>query len=269
MAGNANTTSSNTKTSTTGGAANATPSKTVLGGMGEQPTTTGEKGAGTTTDTASKDGANTKPDEGKAGASQQQDGNASDGKETGGAGDEGKPKDPPKPIEIKVPEGVQANKAMLDGFSKLAAEKGINQEQAQSLFDFYVAQQKAAEEQGQKDFEKQIAEEHAARVSKWEAEFKANKEYGGANLEATTAAQTAAMKRFGSPKLAELLNATGLGSHPELQAFAARIGKALAEDSVGSGDGDRPTTQQSDPEAAKHRVLYPTMQGTQSQNQEQ
>jgi hypothetical protein len=260
MAGNANT---NTNSGASG-AGNATSTKTVLGGMATE-----EKGAGTTTDTASKEVEKSKPAEGDGTSTQKQDGTGSEGKGTDGKGEEGKPKDAPKPIELKLPEGIQADKAMLDGFTKLATEKGISPEAAQAVLDFYVAQQKAAEEQGQKDFEKQQAEARQQQISKWEAEFKANKEFGGANLEATTAAQTAAMKRFGSPKLFELLDRTGLGSHPELQAFAARIGKALGEDTVGSGDGDRPTTQDSDPEAAKHRVLYPTMHGTQSTNQEQ
>jgi hypothetical protein len=65
--------------------------------------------------------------------------------------------------------------------------------------------------------------------------LKADKEFGGDNLPATTTACKKVMDQFATPALREYLDASGLGNHPELVKFVANIGKGLSEDTFVKG----------------------------------
>ena len=79
------------------------------------------------------------------------------------------------------------------------------------------------------------AEGHAKQVDDWLAEAKADPEIGGAAFDANVAVAVKAIEAFGSPGLKDLLNASGLGNHPEVIRFAAKAGKAIAEAPVVTG----------------------------------
>ena len=70
----------------------------------------------------------------------------------------------------------------------------------------------------------------AKQIEAWVGEIKADKEIGGANFDTSVRHAQAAAKKFGSPEFLAALDATGMGSHPELVRVFARIGKAMAED---------------------------------------
>lgn len=126
----------------------------------------------------------------------------------------------PAPIEIKLPEGVEADETLVDALKGAAKDS----ESAQKLVDAYVAAQKASVEKQQ--------EAHQAQVKAWAEELRADKEFGGANFDGNVKAAQAAVRRFGSPALTQFFNNSGLGNHPEIVKFCAAIGKAIAEDSV-------------------------------------
>lgn len=129
----------------------------------------------------------------------------------------------PEAYEFKLPEGVTLDAERAEEFSTVAKGLGLTQEQAQKLVDLDV--KRSAD---------QVAA-HAETVKGWTNELKADKDYGGDKLPATLASCKQVMDTFATPALREYLDATGLGNHPELVRFAAKIGKGLSEDTFVKG----------------------------------
>lgn len=163
---------------------------------------------------------------------------------------DGKPTDaaPPAELELKFPDGVQVDTALVDSFKALAKESGLAAPAAQKLADLYVdAQSRAAKAQ---------AEAFDRQQKAWESELRSDKDMGGPAFDANVSTARRAIERFGSPALKQLLNDTGLGNHPELARFALRVGRALAEDSVAGASAASQATQSED---AMLAALYPSM----------
>lgn len=138
----------------------------------------------------------------------------------------------PEKYEFTAPEGVELDAAAVAEFEPIAKELKLNNEQAQKLVDLQT---------------KIVQKQHEAwdqQVQTWVAEVNADKEIGGANLTENVKHAQRAIGQFGTPELKAALDATRMGSHPELVRVFARIGKAMAEDTFVSGN--RPAgTQQS------------------------
>ncbi len=155
-----------------------------------------------------------------------------------------KPAEAPKPVELKLPAGVDAK--AFDGYRKLAGELGLDSEKAQKVLDNFVAvdaeRAKAAEVRWR------------AQDEKWAAEIQADAEVGGEKHQAALVHVRRALDKFGGKAFATTLHQAGLGNHPALFKCLVAIGKALAEDSVAgsaaAAGGERPALQD---------VLYPTM----------
>jgi predicted DNA-binding protein (UPF0251 family) len=128
----------------------------------------------------------------------------------------------PEKYEFKAPEGVELDAAAIAEFEPLARELNLNQEQAQKLLELHT---KTLQNQAQS--QTQVA---AKQIEAWVGEIKADKEIGGTNFDSSVRHAQAAAKKFGSPEFLAALDATGMGSHPELVRVFARIGKAMAED---------------------------------------
>ena len=159
------------------------------------------------------------------------DGKSQDGAAAGNNGGKseapgGKPVVPEK-YEFKAPEGVTLDSKAVEGFTPIAKELGLTQEQAQKLVDFYggqlggLAQAQAAAKQ--------------AEVDKWASDAKADPEIGGANFDANVSTAMKAIARFGSPALKEMLVESGLGNHPELVRFCMKVGASISEDTLALG----------------------------------
>ena len=154
--------------------------------------------------------------------------------------------------DFKVPEGVSLNPELLAEFAGIAKGFGLQQEQAQALTDLGVklsgqlqakhgAEQSALQEAfnvgegAVKSAEFVRPQALSAQVSQWEAAVKADAELGGDKLAENLAVAVKARDALGSPALLELLNKSGLGSHPELIRAFFKAGQLLAEDSLVSG----------------------------------
>ncbi|MEO0751105.1 MAG: hypothetical protein AAFY25_04830 [Pseudomonadota bacterium] len=70
------------------------------------------------------------------------------------------------------------------------------------------------------------------QVDTWGKEAKADKELMEGGYDENVAIAKAAIQKLGSPELAEVLNSSGLGSHPAMIRFALKAGKMLSEDDV-------------------------------------
>lgn len=123
----------------------------------------------------------------------------------------------PDKYEIKVPEGLQLDAAVLNEYTPIFKELGLTQEAAQKLVESNLAIQQAAQ---------------ARQLQAWEGELKADKDFGGKNFEANVAEAQKAVGRFLTPQDKAFLDQTGLGNHPGLVKMFLRIGKAISEDAV-------------------------------------
>lgn len=125
----------------------------------------------------------------------------------------------PEKYEFTPQEGQELDANALAVFEPIAKELGLSQEQAQKLVDIYP------------QIQQQQAEAWSKQVADWGEQVKADKEIGGDKFNASVGAAQRALDQFGNPELREYLNASGLGNHPALVRFCAKVGKAMAEDS--------------------------------------
>ena len=92
----------------------------------------------------------------------------------------------------------------------------------------------AAENQAGKvnDAEGAQAAAFTAQLQTWANEAKADPEIGGDKFDANIATAMKAIETFGSEDLTNILNESGLGSHPAVIKFAVKAGQALSEGSI-------------------------------------
>jgi hypothetical protein len=146
----------------------------------------------------------------------------------------------PEKYEFKAPEGKEYDSNVLNAFEAAARESNLTQDAAQKLLDAMTP----------KIQESQIAQVTAIR-REWVESARADKEYGGENLQANLGIAKTAYDRFATPELKSLLDSTGLGSHPEVIRFMYKAGKAISEDTFVSGAAVASRKSSLD-------VLYPT-----------
>lgn len=112
-------------------------------------------------------------------------------------------------------------------FSEAAAELGLGGSGAEKLVTFWneVAADLAA---AREDAWVEARRDWAARTMR-------DREIGGANLERTIQLASRVVNTFGNEELKEVFRATGLGNHPEVVRFMARVGQAVGEDELHVG----------------------------------
>jgi len=125
----------------------------------------------------------------------------------------------PEKYEFAAPEGQALDANALAVFEPIAKELGLTQEQAQKLVDIYP------------QIQQQQAEAWSKQIADWGEQVKADKEIGGDKFNASVGLAQRALDQFGNPELREYLNESGLGNHPALVRFCAKVGKSIAEDS--------------------------------------
>lgn len=122
----------------------------------------------------------------------------------------------------------------VEGIIEFAVANDLSPEAAQAILSRDEARAAAADDTWN------------ATVERWETDFRADKEFGGKNLDRSVANARAAMAKFGPPGFIEALNASGFGNNPDLLRFAANVGARMAETdkiingSAAPGDG-KPT----------------------------
>lgn len=107
-------------------------------------------------------------------------------------------------------------------FETVARELNLTNEQANKLLPLageLVKRNVAMQQEAQ-----------VKQVQKWLDESKADTEFGGDKFDTNVTAVRAAVARFATPQLKELMDQTGLGNHPEVVRLFYRIGNAIADD---------------------------------------
>lgn len=159
--------------------------------------------------------------------------------------------DMPEGVDVEVTEEIQA---ALEHFGESAKQMGLTQDQYQALVEYDLQRAQAAEEAA--------VGEWVGRVNGWKQSAMQDTEIGGQALNETKANATAALKKFGTPGLSQLLknpdenNPEGLalGNHPEILRLLSRVGKALGDPTPVDGK----ETGGSD-EQGRLKRLYPSM----------
>lgn len=150
----------------------------------------------------------------------------------------------PDTYELKMPEGLEPDAALLAKATPLFKELKLTGEQAQKLSDLYAG--KLAETR------KAHLDAWNGLLDGWREAARTDPEIGGARFAENVGAAKTALDRFGTPELKKALDEYGLGNHPELVRFCCRVGKALGEDRLVDG---KPGGGAVDPA----KVLYPGM----------
>ncbi len=132
----------------------------------------------------------------------------------------GRPETPDKyaPVMPDLPEGFAWDEGQTKSFFEAAHKTGLTPQQAQALVDWYAEDQKGVLKAG----ESAIAEAETAMKAEWKAAYPKN-----------LGLAKAASNWLG---VTEVLDQTGLGNHPTILKAFAKLGKALAEDGVISGE---------------------------------
>ena len=168
-------------------------------------------------------------------------GDAPDGEES----EEGSQATPPDTYaDFAMPEGVEVDSALLEQALPMFKDLGLTQEQAQKLVDFQAQQVQAGSEKAADDFNQMMTQ--------WQTDARNDSEIGGDKFDENIAIARAAVAKFGTPELKDMMKAHGVGNHPEMIRFMVNVGRLTVED-VPGGLGGSPVTQDAD--AAT--VLYP------------
>lgn len=143
-----------------------------------------------------------------------------------------------------LPEGMEADAQGMEEFGALAKELDLSQENAQKLIDLQAALVQRASDDAWQVW--------ADTQNEWAKEVRADKEFGGTNIDASKAAAKAFVLKYGGKEALQALQMTGAGNHPHVFKALARAGKELAEDEILSGasggDADVPLANRMFPE---------------------
>lgn len=142
---------------------------------------------------------------------------------------------PPAEFKFNAPEGVKFDDAFVTEFTGLAKELKLDQ----AAGDKAVAFSAKAIAQRDAQIVKAIEAEHA----KWKDLAKADKEYGGEQLDANLGVAVRGRDAYASEGLKKLLNESGLGQHPEVIRLFWKLGQTVKEDAAvpGQQSGTQPT----------------------------
>ena len=135
----------------------------------------------------------------------------------------------PEKYEFTAPEGLALDESVTGALADVARDLKLPQTDAQKVIDAVgpkvVASIQAANQQAVQ-----------AAIAQWASDAKADKDIGGAKFDATMAAAAKARDAFGSPALKSLLDDSGLGNHPEVIRLFAKVGRAIGEDRMVTGN---------------------------------
>lgn len=123
--------------------------------------------------------------------------------------------------DFTVPEGIKLDAAVTDELKALGKDANWSQARTQQVVDLGAKLAQSIVTKQQEGF--------AALRETWQNEAKADAEYGGAKLQESLGHAAQFRDAYGTPKLTELLNESGLGDHPEVVRLFARAGKALSD----------------------------------------
>lgn len=170
-------------------------------------------------------------------------------------GETDKPADPPaddntpkdidgKPVpesyELKMPDGIEMDAALLAEVTPMFREAKLSPAQAQVVADAYMKTQTDAIQKFQE------------QTQQWLKDAKADDEIGKADYDKNLSHAHRAFKAFGNDKAMQLFDSYGLGNHPEILRIFVRMGKAI-------GEGGTVLSGEASQRVSDGQALYPNM----------
>lgn len=131
-------------------------------------------------------------------------------------------------LDAKAFDGMEIDPAFIDRYGELARKYGMDRENATSLL------KDAAAVMNRMD-----AETVSEQARQWQLQSRNDREFGGSAIDANLSVAKRALDTYGTPELRELMEATGMGNHPEVIRFFFRVGKTLMEDGFIPSQGGR------------------------------
>lgn len=80
----------------------------------------------------------------------------------------------------------------------------------------------------------------AEQIKAWEAEARADKEFGGDKFDASLTAAQEALDALATPGLRDLLQKSGLGNHPDMFRLFVKLAPLVREPGAGGGRQSAP-----------------------------
>ena len=158
----------------------------------------------------------------------------------------------PEEYEFTPPDGIEIDPDKLEAFGEYAHSLGLSQDQFQKLIEYDIERSANAQ--------RSMAEAYGERISAWADATKVDKELGGEKLAENLGLAKKAMEKYASPALAKLIDSPsasnpdglGLGNHPEVIRLFYRVGKAISESELITGDTKAEVGN-------RYARIYPTM----------
>jgi hypothetical protein len=151
----------------------------------------------------------------------------------------------PEKYEFKLPEGLAPDAKHLAEIESFAKAHKLTNAQAQAQLEREIAAKAGFVEAQKADLKK--------ASDGWVEAAKADAEIGGDKLSKSVELSRRVMSKFGSEKLINALDETGLGNNPELIRLLSRIGAQMSDDSLVHGGKTPPQ-----PKRAAD-IFYPDM----------
>ena len=136
-------------------------------------------------------------------------------------------------FSVKAPEGAEAYQADFDKFAGdmdgwLKANPNASAREA--LAEAAARQAKLVGES-----QAQAMAQRDQQISAWGDELKADKDFGGEAFDKNVATAIKGLEAVGSPELRQMLDQTGLGSHPEIVRAFKKVGELVADAPFATG----------------------------------
>ena len=138
-----------------------------------------------------------------------------------------------EPFSVKAPEGAEAYQA---DFEKFAGDMdgwlkaNPNASAREALAEAAARQAKLVGES-----QAQAMAQRDQQISAWGDELKADKDFGGEAFDKNVATAIKGLEAVGSPELRQMLDQTGLGSHPEIVRAFKKVGELVADAPFATG----------------------------------
>ena len=132
--------------------------------------------------------------------------------------------------KVSTPEGMELEPNLANAFRELAHKAGLTQDQSDTLVGWW---------------NEGLQKQRQVREDLRENTVTSLKKEWGDHYDSNLQAAQKAFKTFGSPELEQFLVETGFGDHPLVLKHFHRVGQAISEDALVTGDkppSERPRT---------------------------
>ncbi|MGV1869722.1 hypothetical protein [Agrobacterium rosae] len=153
--------------------------------------------------------------------------------------------------DIKLADGIELDAALLEKASPVMKEIGLTNAQATKLAGVLAETRKA-------EFDA-LSERHQKITTDWQNEIKADKDFGGDNLDGSLNNANRVIATFGDDAFRRDLTEIGMGNHPGLFRLLVRVGNALSDDKPASSE--TPAAPPKAPEQAMYGATTPSTRG--------